>query len=296
MRLTRDAILARIDAHPLGDAPAEMRTAFAALIRGADIPLPDGAHVEMRADGSARVTGDGSGPEIVWLHGGGYVFGSSETHSAPAAALEGCRVVVPDYRLAPEHPWPAPLEDARAVLDALGPVPVVGDSAGGHLALLLAQGGGVTRLGLISPNTDRSGESATRVANSARDLMNDDAADTRLWRMAMPGVAPDDPAASPLLAVRAAGGPPSEGRASPDLGLPPVWITASTDEVLLDDSLLLVRALGRAGVPVTARIETGLMHMWTLWPDLLPQARATLAELAQWLRAPVAGTGRGETG
>ena len=273
--MSRAEVLRRIRENPVEGDPQQMRAAFARLA-GHRTEVP----VERIGGVPARVFG--SGPTVLWLHGGGYVFGSSETHSACATALEGFRVVVPDYRLAPENPWHAPLADARAVLDALGPVPVVGDSAGGHLALLLALGGGVTRLGLISPNTDRSGLSETRARNSGRDAMNDDATDTRLWRMAMPDTAPDDPAASPLLAGLT--------------GLPPVWITASTDEVLLDDSLLLIRALGRAGVPVTARIETGLMHMWTLWPDLLPEARATLRDLADWLRAPVAGTGGGGGG
>jgi len=84
-----------------------------------------------------------TGPVVLWLHGGGYVFGSAATHARAAASLAtraGATVFVPDYRLAPEHPWPAPLQDAATVLKALNaPVAVVGDSAGGHLALALAR-------------------------------------------------------------------------------------------------------------------------------------------------------------
>jgi monoterpene epsilon-lactone hydrolase len=85
----------------------------------------------------------GSGLTVIHFHGGGYCLGSAGTARAWAAHLSaraGCRVVLPEYRLAPEHPYPAALEDARAVLGALsgsGPVVVSGDSAGGGLALAL---------------------------------------------------------------------------------------------------------------------------------------------------------------
>jgi acetyl esterase/lipase len=136
------------------------------------------------------------------------------------------------------------------------------------LALLatLRRPGKVRRLFLISPNTDRTGASTTRQSNSERDAMNDDAQDLALACLSFgdaPGANPD---ASPLHA---------------DLTtLPPVWITAATNEVLLDDTLLLIAALGRAGVPVQADIRKGLCHLWMLWPDAHPEARRTLKMLA----------------
>ncbi|WP_295317535.1 alpha/beta hydrolase fold domain-containing protein, partial [Roseobacter sp.] len=165
---------------------------------------------------------------------------------------------------------PAPLEDACRFIEAFGaPVPVVGDSAGGHLALTLARKmpQAVSALALISPNTDRTGLSTTRGTDA--DAMNDDEQDRALWETAMPDTAPDDPDASPVTA---------------DLtGLPPVFVTAAVNEVLLDDTLLLIRALGRAGVPVSAGIIPPLFHMWTLWPEELAQARATMSRISQFL-------------
>lgn len=102
--------------------------------------VPMDGDISARRDGFARLAGPqppaealtlgdvpcraiGTGPALLWLHGGGYVFGSAQTHLMLAATLAraGLRVILPDYRLAPEHPWPAMLHDALAVLDALGP-------------------------------------------------------------------------------------------------------------------------------------------------------------------------------
>ncbi|QBX33958.1 alpha/beta hydrolase [Paracoccus liaowanqingii] len=269
-----DALVAHIGAHPVEGAPADMRAAFEALSCGGPSghPMTLGG-IECRRHGPDR------GHPILWLHGGGLVFGSPASHAAGASHLSrltGRPVILPAYRLAPEHPWPAPLEDAAAVLRALGRADVVGDSAGGMLALNLAQGdsAAVTALGLISPNTDRTGASLTRRAQSDLDLMNDDATDLRLARMAFG----EDPAARD-------GASPLQGDLS---HLPPVWITAATSEVLLDDTLLLVRALGLAGRPVEAHVEPGLCHMWTLWPNALDQTRRTYASLAEFLNRTTA--------
>ncbi|MDX1531343.1 MAG: alpha/beta hydrolase fold domain-containing protein, partial [Rhodothermales bacterium] len=206
----------RIESIDLGDEPVTMRERFARLIRGGQagqeppvgtsetvggvdtlvVPPPDGA------SGAARV---------VWFHGGGYVFGAPETHWRPAAALAAAvaaPVVLPRYRLAPEHPWPAPLDDALAVARALQdvghPVAFAGDSAGGHLALVAAltlarEGRPVTALALFSPNTDRTGLSDTRAAHSDRDPMNDAAQDRALAALAFGARPYDHPQASPVL-------------------------------------------------------------------------------------------------
>lgn len=85
----------------------------------------------------------------------------------------------------------------------------------------------------------------------------------------MPGIAADSPDASPLL--------------GPLDGLPATFITCATTEVLADDSLLLARAAALAGVPVELRVESGLFHMWTLWPHVLPQAARTLDRFADFI-------------
>jgi len=264
------ALLDHIAANPVTGSPDEMRSRFAALA-----PSGPAGHA-MTVGGVACLRyGPADGPPLLWVHGGGLVFGSPASHAAMADTLASlCQrpVILPAYRLAPEHPWPAPLDDLLAVLDALGPVDLGGDSAGGQLALLAAlrRPGKVRRLFLISPNTDRTGASTTRAANSARDAMNDDAQDLALARLSFGAAPAAHPDASPLLA---------------DLTtLPPVWITAATNEVLLDDTLLLIAALGRAGVAVQGDIRKGLCHLWMLWPDAHPEARRTLNILAAAVR------------
>ncbi|WP_102108309.1 alpha/beta hydrolase fold domain-containing protein [Oceaniglobus roseus] len=267
------ALQRHIADHPVEGSPEEMRAAFASL-------APKGPDGRAETIGGVRCTvfgNDGPAP-LLWAHGGGLVFGSPATHAALADRLAGVLnrpVILPDYRLAPEHPWPASLEDMLAVLDALpGTTDLGGDSAGGQLALLsaLRRPGKAGRLILISPNTDRSGQSTTRQRNSARDAMNDDAQDLALARLSFGESVADHPDGSPLNADLSA--------------LPPVWITACTDEVLLDDTLLLIPALGRAGVPVQADIRQGLCHLWPLWPDALPDGAATFDALAAFAAAP----------
>ncbi|WP_299046334.1 alpha/beta hydrolase fold domain-containing protein [uncultured Tateyamaria sp.] len=273
----RTAIAERLHVAPVTGPPVQMRARFAQLV-GAG---PAGHPATIAGVPCVR---HGDGPAVMWLHGGGYVFGGPHTHARAADALahvSGCAVYVPDYRLAPEHPWPAPLEDACAVLDALpGPVALVGDSAGGHLALAVARrrAGRVHALALISPNTDRTGRSWTRAANSDSDLMNSDADDARLARMAMPDLAPDDPDASPILADLSA--------------LPRTLVTASPDEVLFGDSVLLMQALAHAGHNVSADMPGGLWHLWPLWPGRLRAADMTLRRIAAFLTADADAIGR----
>ena len=268
------AIEARLRVAPVAGSPAQMRARFALLVG----PGPRGARSII---GGVPCVRHGHGAPVVWLHGGGYVFGGPHTHARAAHALSrasGCAVYVPDYRLAPEHPWPAPLQDACAVVDALpGPVALVGDSAGGHLAIAVARRrpGQVRALALISPNTDRTGRSWTRAANSDRDLMNSDADDAHLAQMAMPDLAPDDPDASPILA---------------DLSiLPRTFVTVSPHEVLFGDSVLLMQALAHAGHVVSADVPGGVWHLWPLWPGRLRQANETMQRISAFVTAPQGG-------
>ena len=269
MALSGEAeVRAWIEAHPLGETPAEMREDFERLM-DAEGGTP------IRIAGRHALT-MGDGPTCLFLHGGGYVFGSPQSHMRAIARLAegGLRVVAPTYRLAPEHPWPAQIGDARAVLDALdGPVTVAGISAGGHLALRLALDAPdrIAALALMSPNTDRTGLSETRRANEGTDAMNDDAGDRELGEMALGHLPDDDPEKSPLLA---------------DLsGLPPLYVSVASGEVLLDDALLLARRAGIAGVETRLRVTPGLFHMFHLWPDALPGGGAALDRIAAFLQA-----------
>jgi monoterpene epsilon-lactone hydrolase len=234
---------------------------------------------------------DGAGRTILYLHGGGYFFGSSLGYRAITFALAEAaraRVVTPDYRRAPEHPFPAALEDGVAAargLYASGVSPddlaVCGDSAGGGLAL-----GVLTRLRdageplpacavLFSPWTDlaATGESLRR--NGRCDpLFHGDciAADARHY---LGGEDPRNPDVSPLYA---------------DLGgLPPLLIQVGRTEVLLDDSLRLARKARLSGVEARCEVWTDLPHVWHLQHGLLPEARAALGGAAGFILDRTAG-------
>lgn len=256
-RLTRAQIVARIAAHPLGETPDEMRAGFRRLTLGGG-GRPDGGPRAFRP--VEPVPGR---PTILWFHGGGYVFGGPDTHARIGRHLSevhGFEVRLPRYPLAPEHVWPAQRDQALAAaddaaLDGRAPI-LAGDSAGGHLALVAAlamarAGTPATALLLFSPNTDRSGASATRAANAAADPMVDPKDDARLAAMCFGDRPGTDPEVSPLL---------------DDLSLlPPTWIEVGAGEVLLDDSRLLAERGRAAGAEVTLTVTPDLLHMAQLW-------------------------------
>lgn len=220
-------------------------------------------------------------PALLYFHGGGFVFGSPNTHKAMLARLArdcGLRAVLPRYRLAPEHPFPAALDDAMAVYRAAaaqGPVIVGGDSAGGALALtVLAEAlreGLAPPLGVFafSPLTDLTFSGESHARNAAREavLPADRAPD--LVRMYLRDHAPDAPRVSPLFAEFG--------------GAPPVWLCAGTTEILLDDTRRMAARLRDQRVEVTERIEENLPHVWPIFHNTLPEARHTLATLTEWI-------------
>jgi acetyl esterase/lipase len=227
------------------------------------------------------------GPVILYLHGGGYVFGSARTHQAMLARLShlsGVPACLADYRLAPEHPFPAALEDALSVYIELSQrhpgVVIGGDSAGGGLALsLMAE---ITRHGLkkpmacfaFSPLTDVgfTGESVDRNAKS--DVMLPVERVDEMAEMYLQGASARDPRASPLFATFR--------------GNTPVWIAVGTTEILLDDTRRMAAHLREAGVDVTEVIEDNLPHVWPIFHNLLPEAVTTLEQVAGWIK-PLSG-------
>lgn len=229
---------------------------------------------------------EGGARTVLYLHGGGYVFGSPRTHrtlTAPLARAAGADVFVPYYRLAPEHQCPAAVEDALAAYDwliARGVKPenlvIAGDSAGGGLALAalleLKREGRALPAGavLFSPWTDLTGSGETMTNNARSDAMF-------LRETIMGGAAkyygsldPKDPRVSPLYG---------------DLeGLPPLLVFASDSEMLYSDSTRLVEKARAAGAPVRFEERRGLVHVWPLFHPLIPEAREALDIAGEFIR------------
>ena len=224
----------------------------------------------------------GSRLTVVHFHGGGYCLGSARMARSWAAHLSaqtGCRVVLPEYRLAPEHPYPAALKDARAVITALsgeadpGPVVVSGDSAGGGLALALILAmrdeGQEPPAGciLLSPWLDLGRDRRAVPDLVRRDVLLDpDWLDACARAYADPDTWADH-LVSPLHATHA--------------GLPPLLIQAGTEELLAPDAELLAASASSAEVDVTYTRWPRMWHDFALQPGLLAAADSALAQ-ASW--------------
>ncbi len=222
-----------------------------------------------------RVAGNTNGPALLYLHGGGYTMGSAQSAVAIAARLAqaiGGWALIPDYRLAPEYPFPAALDDALAayswlVTQTTAPIYVAGDDAGGALSIALAveaKKSGLrppAALYAISPFCDLSVSS-----ESARELGPSDPWVKRNTLMLYAAryiqeTGAHDPRISPLHA---------------DLsGLPPLLIHASAEEALRDDAMNLSEAAKRAGVNVTLRLFDDAVHSFPLFADL-PESKEAL--------------------
>lgn len=222
---------------------------------------------------------------VLYLHGGGYAVGSPATHRSLAARLAhqtGATVYVPDYRLAPEHPFPAALDDAElAFLELVASagfrpdqIALSGDSAGGGLSLATAQrliarhGHTPAALGLIAPWTDPN-----QIPERDSDLVING-----LWSRAcaaayLGGGDSSDPGYAPLTGEL--------------VGLPPTYVQVDVDELLHGQCGDLVTALRAAGVPVRFTESKGLWHVAQLQAALVAPAAAALSELAAFLREAI---------
>ncbi len=219
---------------------------------------------------------------LVYLHGGAYFTGSPQSYRpiTGAFARAGFDVVAPIYRLAPQHPFPAALDDVVAAYSKLaareaGPLVVAGDSAGGGLALALMislrdRGAPLPRAAaLFSPWTDLAATGASVRDNDERDPIFTRRALKRAARQYLGKASARDPLASPLYA---------------DLrGLPPLLIHVGADELLLDDARRLAERAGAAGSPVELKIWPLAPHGWQLGNAFMPEARRSIAEAAQFL-------------
>jgi len=222
---------------------------------------------------------------ILYLHGGGYHAGSSHTHCALISSIAhaaGARALALDYRLAPEHPFPAAVEDALAAYRWLlgkGIPPermaVAGDSAGGGLSLSLlvaARDAGEPMPATavcLSPWTDLAGTGESWTANLGADLViqRDKLLTSAEWYLG--DADPRTPLASPLYA---------------DLrGLPPLLIQVGSDEILLSDAVGVAERAKVAGVTVDLEVWEGMQHVWQFSAKLLPEAGQAIERIGAFL-------------
>ncbi len=219
---------------------------------------------------------------VLYLHGGGYVTGSPALYrhfTGRIAAATHARVLVLDYRLAPEHPFPAALDDAFSACRWLAGgkadprrTVVMGDSAGGGLALALLLKlrddghDGPAAAVALSPWTDLALSGASLVRNARSDPMLN-LADTRLFADSyLAGADPRHPYASPLY------GNPA--------GLPPTLIHVGSDEILRDDAVRIADKMRAAGCHVELEVWSRMPHVWHLLAPVLPEANVAIRRIA----------------
>jgi monoterpene epsilon-lactone hydrolase len=221
--------------------------------------------------------------EILYLHGGAFALGSLEGYRAMVSHVAtACRATtsVLEYRLAPEHPFPAAPDDAFAAWKAMAkdgvPRVIVGDSAGGNLALstmIRARDEGLplpAAAVLLSPWLDLDHAGASMKTNAERDPLirvGDSRAYAKLY---LGGVSPRDPRVSPLYA---------------DLrGLPPLYVQVGKDECLYDDSIRLAERARAAGVEVTLDAFDGVFHVWHFFAGIAPEADDAIERIGRFVR------------
>ncbi len=272
-----------------GNTVHEMRASMEAMTASA--PPPEAATCEPTDAGGGPaewVTADeaaSSDRAIVYLHGGGYCLGSLNSHRNLAANLSRAaraRVLNVDYRLAPEHPHPAAIDDAvaaygHALDQGLAPekLAVGGDSAGGGLtvATLVAlrnAGKPLPAAGIcISPWVDLTLSGESMQTKAGLDPIVTEASLRMMADAYAPGPAAKSPGASPLF---------------DDLeGLPPLLVHVGSAEVLLDDARSLVERAEKAGVDVEFDVWEDLFHVWHAFAGLLPEAQQAIDKIGAYL-------------
>jgi len=260
--------------------------------RGLAFPLPTDVAVEelsaagVPAEWTVTQAADRASA-VLYLHGGGYVIGSLDSHRHLAAEVgraSGARTLAIDYRMAPEHPFPAAVDDAlaayRFLLDSgIKPdrICIAGDSAGGGLvvaAMLAIRGDGLPQPGCgwcISPWVDLACTGASMQDNASRDPNVQKPGVLEFAGIYLAGADPRSPLASPIHG---------------DLhGLPPLLIQVGGVETLLDDALSLARVAALADVYVDLQIWPEMIHVWHLYHPMLAAGRRAIAAGGAFVRS-----------
>ncbi len=299
---TLGRLLSDIRSVPISKRLARTRSAMDALMKGRSFGATRFLPVDANGVSAEWVLAPGADParRTLYLHGGAYTAGSPLSHrsiTAKFAQITGGAVLAVDYRLMPEHPRRAGIEDCRSAyrwLLANGPdggapataVFVAGDSAGGNLTLSLIAW--VRDTGLrapdaavaLSPSTDSTLGSPSLKANLATDPMLGPMfgylapipRSALLYGAWLGGrVRPSDPVVSPLMGDLA--------------GLPPLLIQASQDEMLIDDARRYFNKAIAAGSPVRLQTWAHMVHVWQIFDPELPEARQAFDEVRKFIEA-----------
>jgi len=264
---------------------ADIRAAFGASA----LPAPRG--INFSPDTVGGIAGEWAAPPdassgtLLYLHGGGYVACSPRTHRSITGgfALRGLKVFCPDYRLAPEHPFPAAVDDALAAYKGLldsgiapAGIAIGGDSAGGGLALatlLASKAAGLPMPAcalVFSPWTDLANTGETMRTNARRDVMLPENTGSEGAGFYLNGADARNPLAAPLYGDLA--------------GLPPLLIHVGEGEVLRDDSTRFAAKARAAGVAVDCSVWDNMPHVWQLFQLFLPEARQALDQAAAFAK------------
>jgi acetyl esterase/lipase len=226
---------------------------------------------------------------ILFLHGGGFIAGSINCHRKMAAHLAkatGCRALLPAYRLAPENPFPAQLDDAFGMYRWLleqgfdpSHIATAGDSAGGNLAMSVCLRTRAADLPFpaaivgISPWLDMEVNGWSLDTNAKRSAVGSRESYRQIVAMLLEGHDPTDPFANPLYA---------------DLtGFPPIYLSAGSEEALLDNPERLAESAKKAHVDVTLKIAEGMQHVYEFMAGRAPEADEAIADMATWLRPKI---------
>ena len=257
----------------------ENRGKILSMIMGQAEP---GAAIKIGTMDAEWVGDENADRTLLYLHGGGYVLGSIDTHRSMVTRLckfAGIRGLIVDYRLAPEHPYPSAIEDAEEAYDYLiekGVTPekmlLAGDSAGGGLSLALMQklrehGKAQPKaVALLSPWTDLTISGRSHKERAERDPMIDVERMPQAIDWYCPNQDKNNPLISPVFADLA--------------GFPPMFVQVGSEEVLFDDSTRLVENAEKANVDAELQIWPDMPHVHQIAHRFVPEAKAALRDIA----------------